>query len=66
MNIELPKDFDAEIYLELHPDVKAAGVDPAEHYLEFGVKEKRAYKKSSDLLSKELAKYDSNSPENIN
>lgn len=33
--------FDADVYLELNPDVKAAGVDPYRHYLEFGINEKR-------------------------
>ncbi|STO57339.1 class I SAM-dependent methyltransferase [Grimontia hollisae] len=66
MNIELPKDFDPEIYLELHSDVKAAGIDPEKHYLEFGIKEKRAYKKYFNPLTKELAKYNYNNPEDIN
>lgn len=33
--------FDREFYLELYPDVAAAGVDPARHYLEFGAAEGR-------------------------
>lgn len=33
--------FDADVYLELNPDVKAAGADPYKHYLEFGIHEKR-------------------------
>ncbi|MEM8493351.1 MAG: methyltransferase domain-containing protein [Pseudomonadota bacterium] len=40
---ELPADFDPETYLKLNPDVAEAGVDPAEHYLEYGVKEGRYY-----------------------
>lgn len=43
----LPEDFDAEAYLDLNPDVKAAGVEPAAHYLTFGHKEHRSYKRSS-------------------
>lgn len=41
----LPSDFDPEYYLILHPDVKAAGRDPAEHYLAWGRKEGRAYRR---------------------
>ena len=33
--------FDPSLYLELNPDVKAAGVDPYKHYLEFGINEGR-------------------------
>ncbi|VWC85731.1 phytanoyl-CoA dioxygenase [Burkholderia lata] len=39
----LPPDFSAEAYLLLHPDVRAAGVDPAQHYLEHGRREGRRY-----------------------
>ncbi|WP_175688800.1 glycosyltransferase family 2 protein [Burkholderia anthina] len=39
----LPPDFSAEAYLLLHPDVRAAGVDPAQHYLEHGMREGRRY-----------------------
>ncbi|CAB3765912.1 hypothetical protein B7G54_14015 [Burkholderia puraquae] len=39
----LPPDFSAEAYLQLHPDVRAAGVDPAQHYLEHGKREGRRY-----------------------
>ena len=42
--VEIPADFDPNAYLELHADVKNAGVDPVQHYLEFGLKEGRAYK----------------------
>lgn len=47
--VEIPADFDPSIYLELHADVKKAGVDPIQHYLQFGIKEGRAYKKTTDL-----------------
>lgn len=33
--------FDPQRYLELNPDVKAAGVDPYRHYLQYGVSEGR-------------------------
>lgn len=41
---ELAKVFDENRYLELNPDVQAAGVDPYEHYLEFGIKEGRQFR----------------------
>lgn len=41
---ELPEGFDPEIYLELNSDLMAAGVDPVQHYLEFGWNENRIYK----------------------
>lgn len=40
----LPKDFDPEVYLSLHEDVKYAKVDPASHYLAHGRAEGRPYK----------------------
>lgn len=52
----VPSDFDPDVYLALHPDVKRAGVDPVAHYLEFGIKEGRAYKRGS-ALQQELAKF---------
>jgi hypothetical protein len=33
--------FDSEWYLEQHPDVRASGVDPLVHYLDFGANEDR-------------------------
>lgn len=53
---KLPIDLDPEIYLELHPDVKNAGVDPEQHYLDFGIKEGRSYKRQSSLEN-DLAKF---------
>ena len=41
---KLPSDFDASVYLELNPDVSRAGVNPAEHYIKFGISEGRIYK----------------------
>ena len=40
----LPVDFNASLYLELYPDVAAANVDAAEHYISQGVREGRAYR----------------------
>ena len=40
----LPHDFDETRYLGLHPDVKAAGLDPRLHYRLYGIAEGRAYK----------------------
>lgn len=39
----LPIDFDSDVYLSINPDVKAAGLNAAEHYLKYGMKEGRAY-----------------------
>lgn len=40
----LPDDFDEEVYLQLYPGLKAAGVDPKLHYLNYGIREGRRYK----------------------
>ena len=40
----LPADFDPATYLLLHPDVAAAGVDAAAHYLAHGRQEGRTYR----------------------
>ncbi|PLK50468.1 TylF/MycF/NovP-related O-methyltransferase [Uliginosibacterium sp. TH139] len=50
LKVAIPDDFDADDYLDLNPDVKAAGMDPVEHYLNFGCIEKRAYKKIAAIL----------------
>jgi hypothetical protein len=39
----LPGGFSPARYLKLNPDVAAAGVDPAKHYLEHGFQEGRRY-----------------------
>ncbi|WP_426168228.1 glycosyltransferase [Pseudoduganella sp. R-34] len=39
---ELPAGFDGALYLQLHPDLQAAGVDPVRHYLQHGSAEGRA------------------------
>lgn len=49
----LPKDFDYQTYINLHDDLVDAGIDDyqkaKEHYLFFGIKEKRAYKEEELL-----------------
>ena len=40
----LPADFDGERYLQLNPDVRAANVDPVQHYLHHGIHERRTYR----------------------
>lgn len=65
MSLTLPNDFDPEIYLELHPDVKSAGVDPGRHYLEFGISEGRAYKRQSGLEN-DLARFLTTPPSDKN
>ena len=40
---DFPLDFDEDIYLALNPDVAASGIDPKQHYLNFGIYEERAY-----------------------
>jgi len=42
--LALPPDFDPQSYLDLNPDVRAAGCDPKKHYLKHGMLEGRAYK----------------------
>ena len=39
----LPNDFDPERYLALNPDVKAAGLEPKDHFLQFGKSEHRPW-----------------------
>ncbi|MDN3235205.1 rhamnan synthesis F family protein [Pseudomonas sp. WAC2] len=38
------KNFDRLFYLEQYPDVRNAGIDPAEHYLRYGLREGRLAK----------------------
>ncbi len=45
----LPPDFDAKDYLDLNPDVRQAGVDPAAHYVNYGHREGRTYKRGPDV-----------------
>ena len=42
--VQMPPDFDPQIYLALNPDVRAAGAEPRKHYLRHGFVEGRAYK----------------------
>lgn len=42
--VRLPRDFDDRRYLELHPDVAAAGINPRKHYLKYGISEGRSYR----------------------
>lgn len=41
----LPVNFDPDVYLELNPDVAAAGVDPSTHYISYGRVEGRFFLK---------------------
>jgi hypothetical protein len=53
----LPADFDPEDYLLRNPDVREAGVNPTEHYLNHGRFEGRRYKatpQKNEILQKEL------------
>lgn len=40
----LPEGFDPEVYLRLNPDVRAAGLNPRQHYLDHGRHEGRAWR----------------------
>ncbi|BAQ80365.1 class I SAM-dependent methyltransferase [Pseudomonas sp. St29] len=53
--MSLPIDFSAEQYLYLHPDVRLAGIDPAFHYLNWGLREGRPYKPNLDPLLPRVA-----------
>lgn len=44
-NSVLPSDFDADIYYDLHPDVRASGVQAETHYTIYGRRENRPYKR---------------------
>jgi GalNAc5-diNAcBac-PP-undecaprenol beta-1,3-glucosyltransferase len=39
----IPKDFDADAYVALYPDLMAAGVDGRRHFLEYGFHEGRSF-----------------------
>lgn len=47
----LPADFSSKEYLDLHPDVRAAGIDPTQHYLEYGMREGRQYRRGVTFTS---------------
>jgi hypothetical protein len=38
---KLESAFDRDFYLRANPDVRAAGMDPLEHYLKYGIAEQR-------------------------
>lgn len=42
--LEVPKDFDPQRYLDLHPDLRRVGVSPCHHYMNYGRLEGRRYK----------------------
>ena len=39
----IPKDFDADAYMKLNPDIAGHQVNPYDHYLDYGIFEKRPY-----------------------
>jgi hypothetical protein len=41
--VRLPRGFRDDAYLELHEDVRRAGMNPREHYLKYGIAEGRSY-----------------------
>lgn len=41
--VQVPANFDPVYYLAKNPDVKAAGMDPVQHYTTYGYKEGRTY-----------------------
>jgi len=51
---QIPHDFDKDYYLQVNPDVAAAGVEPALHYRQTGYDEGRIYKRMSPLLQAKL------------
>jgi len=50
----LPADFNPDDYLFLNPDVRKAGADPAQHYLDHGRAEGRPYKRVGVSLRPKL------------
>ena len=51
---QIPHDFDKDYYLQVNPDVAAAGVEPALHYRQTGYDEGRIYKRMSPSLQPKL------------
>jgi hypothetical protein len=47
-----PAEFDPDVYLQLNPDVRAAGADPWLHFISWGQKEGRPYRHPSKDLRK--------------
>ena len=52
--------FDPSTYLEMHPDLKAAGRDPWEHFLHDGLKEGRRFT-TSELFARALSRLNAES-----
>jgi hypothetical protein len=52
--VRLPRDFDDDLYLSMHPDVKQSGMDPRMHYLTYGHQEDRRYKPLREHLKNRL------------
>ena len=52
---ELPAGFDPQLYLEANPDVAAAGMDPAQHYLNHGNLEGRRLRPAKRAIAKRAA-----------
>jgi hypothetical protein len=50
--LALPAQFDPQLYLEANPDVAAAGMDPAEHYLRYGESEGRRFRPPARPIAK--------------
>lgn len=49
---EFPIEFDPQLYLEANPDVAAAGVDPTQHYLQYGKAEGRRLRLPKRAMAK--------------
>lgn len=49
--VVLPAHFSPELYRAANPDVKAAGIDPVVHYLEFGAREGRKLRPENSRYS---------------
>lgn len=47
---EFAKAWDGNSYLDANPDVRAAGLNPLQHYLQFGINENRAIDTKGDRL----------------
>lgn len=65
---KIPLDFLPDVYCAINPDVSSSYLSPAQHYVIYGLKEKRDYKKlqQSESLEKQLARYTKVAPEDIN
>lgn len=54
---EIPEDFNSKEYLQLNPDVMKAGVDPRLHYINYGIKERREYKRREFKISTDIKNF---------